>query len=211
MYKMKGSFRLKLAIQKGINLGILWYNRHMKNQTIKIIAICAVLAMGVAIYFQANKGEAPANTNATSTPATTTSTGVVSPSVYKNSKYGFSIALPQSWVGYSIVEDKWEGYRLDAAGKSQIISETGPLLSVRHPDWEYKSPRQDIPVMVFTIEQWNNMQKDVFHIGAAPINPTELGRNSKYVFGLPARYNFSGLTGNEEVDQIIHGDNFKTF
>lgn len=59
--------------------------------------------------------------------------------------------------------------------------------------------------MVFTRKQWDSLQKDDFHIGAAPIGPSELGRNRKYVFALPARYNFANLPGLEEVDQIVQG------
>ncbi|QHQ61916.1 hypothetical protein Ana3638_14920 [Anaerocolumna sedimenticola] len=57
--------------------------------------------------------------------------------------------------------------------------------------------------MVFTLSQWDAMQQDKFHIGAAPINPEELGRNSKYVFALPARYNFAFPAGYEEVENIM--------
>jgi len=37
----------------------------------------------------------------------------------------------------------------------------------------------------------DSLQQEKFHIGAAPINPSELGRNTKYVFALPARYNYA--------------------
>jgi hypothetical protein len=57
--------------------------------------------------------------------------------------------------------------------------------------------------MIFTLEQWNSLQKDKFHIGAAPINPSELARNNKYVFALPARYNFAFPKGYEEVENIL--------
>lgn len=63
--------------------------------------------------------------------------------------------------------------------------------------------------MVFTRKQWDSLQKDDFHIGAAPIGPNELGRNRKYVFGLPARYNFANLPGLEEVDQIVQGKSLR--
>jgi hypothetical protein len=58
--------------------------------------------------------------------------------------------------------------------------------------------------MVFTLEQWNSLQQEKFHIGAAPIGPSELGRNNSYVFALPARYNFSFLKGYEEVESILN-------
>ncbi len=34
---------------------------------------------------------------------------------------------------------------------------------------------QDIPVMVFTLSQWNDLLAEKFHIGAAPVGPSEFG------------------------------------
>ena len=104
--------------------------------------------------------------------------------------------------------DTWEGYSLVKPTEGQI-TEKGPIISIRHPLWTKKNPRQDIPIMVFTIKQWDSIQNEEFHIGAAPIGPSELGRNSRYVFALPARYNFAYLTGYEEVDQILNGKPLK--
>lgn len=141
-----------------------------------------------------------------------TATSTVSANVYKNNYYGFSVSLPDSWEDYSIITDEWEGYSIDSGGQGQVLTESGPMISIRYPDWDYKSPRQDIPIMVFTLKQWDDLTADKFHIGAAPIGPSELGRNSRYVFALPARYNFSFLTGFEEVEQIIKDNTpLKTF
>jgi len=79
----------------------------------------------------------------------------------------------------------------------------------RHPEWKADNPRQDIPIMIFTLQQWEALQLEKFHIGAAPIGPKELGRNSKYVFALPARYNFAFPTGYEEVEKIIESQPLK--
>ena len=57
--------------------------------------------------------------------------------------------------------------------------------------------------MVFTLDQWNSLQQGGFHIGAAPIGPSELGRNNNYVFALPARYNYAFPTGYKEVATIL--------
>lgn len=126
---------------------------------------------------------------------------------YTNNAYGFRVALPQGWKGYSIVEKAWEGVSVG----SNAVTRHGPLVSIRHPLWTTDVPRQDIPVMVFTLQQWNDLQADKFHIGAAPIGPRELGRNTRYVFALPARYNFAYLPGFEEVDQIINSNAFSAF
>lgn len=126
---------------------------------------------------------------------------VVSQAVfYQNTQYGFKFALPDSWKGYTIVTDKWVG---DAIGDAQIV-EAGPLLSIRHPKWTAQNPRQDIPIMIFKLAQWNALQQEKFHIGAAPIGPRELERNQTYVFALPARYNFAFPMGYEEVEAILN-------
>jgi hypothetical protein len=122
--------------------------------------------------------------------------------VYRNAQYGFDFALPKSWEGYAIVTDQWQGLSLGDVQGERVV-ELGPQLSIRHPAWTQENPRQDIPILVFTLAQWESLQKDEFHIGAAPIPPTELGRNSRYVFALPARYNFAFPTGYEEVEDIL--------
>jgi predicted small lipoprotein YifL len=122
--------------------------------------------------------------------------------VYKNTQYGFDFSLPQSWKDFTIVTGKWEGLAT-GDGQGETIVATGSIISIRHPQWISANPRQDIPIMIFTISQWNALQQDKFHIGAAPIGPSELGRNSRYVFALPARYNFAFPTGYEEVEKIL--------
>nr|WP_052329792.1 hypothetical protein [Thermicanus aegyptius] len=120
-----------------------------------------------------------------------------SPVVYENTRYGFYFYLPETWKGYSIVEEQWEG-----TSSGEMI-ETGPQLLIRHPNWTQKNPRQDIPIMVFTHEQWNALQNGDFSVSAAPIGPSKLGSNSVYVFALPARYNYAFQTGFEEVEEIL--------
>ncbi|QAT50457.1 hypothetical protein EQM14_12175 [Caproiciproducens sp. NJN-50] len=124
--------------------------------------------------------------------------------VYRNDQYGFSVTLPSSWKGYTVLTQEWQGYSL-VQGQEGKITETGPEILVRHPEWTKETPRQDIPILVFTPDQWNALGQDKFHIGAAPIGPSELARNSKYVFALPARYNFAFPAGYEEVDQLLQG------
>jgi len=128
---------------------------------------------------------------------------------YKNNQYGFAFSLPSSWIGYTIIDEVWTGYATGNGGDEKFTE--GPLLSIRHPLWTAKTPRQDIPVMIFTVSQWQDLQDDKFHIGAAPIGPSELGHNAKYVFSLPARYNFAFPVGYEEVDEIIRNNPLRTF
>jgi hypothetical protein len=119
------------------------------------------------------------------------------PVAYENTRYGFCFYLPKTWEGFSIVEEQWDGTN---NGKTVEI---GPQLLIRHPDWTREAPRQDIPIMVFTLEQWNALQKGKFSVSAAPIGPSKLGSNSSYVFALPARYNYAFQIGFEEVEEIL--------
>ena len=84
------------------------------------------------------------------------------------------------------------------------------MIKIRHPQGTSQNSRQDIPIMVFTQNQWDAMQQEKFHIGAAPMGPKELGRNGKYVFALPARYNYAFPAGYEEVERILEGNPLKT-
>jgi len=125
--------------------------------------------------------------------------------IYENSKYGFTFSLPTSWQGYQTVKEEWEGLSLEE-GENGKVAAKGLLLKIRHPLWTEEQPRQDIPIMVLTLDQWADLQAVKFSIGAAPIGPKELGRNDKYVFALPARYNFAFLTGHEEAEAILTQD-----
>ncbi len=122
--------------------------------------------------------------------------------IYRNTDYGFTFTLPQSWKNYTIITGEWEGLAADGAAGEKAVR-TGPEISIRHPEWTAETPRQDIPILIFTLAQWDELGQDKFHIGAAPIGPGELGRNSKYVFALPARYNFAFPEGYEEVEELL--------
>lgn len=119
-----------------------------------------------------------------------------SPIVYINRQYGFRCDLPASWKGYTVLTQQWEGTTQDI---KKPRKEHGPRIILRHPLWTAGHPRQDIPIMIFTIHQWN---EDLI-VSAAPIGPSELGRNSRYVFALPPRYNYAFPDGFEEVEDII--------
>jgi hypothetical protein len=122
------------------------------------------------------------------------------PVVYENTQYGFRLYLPETWKEYSIVEEQWEG----VSSLAEVV-ETGTQLLIRHPDWTQQDPRQDIPIMVFTLEQWNALQKGEFFVSAA-MSPSKLAGNSKYIFALQARYNYAFHTGFEEVEEILKGN-----
>jgi len=125
---------------------------------------------------------------------------------YRNTEFGFGVYLPGSWEGFSILIDNWQGSNSQGTAVAQ-----GPLISIHHPASTAQQPRQDIPIMVFTFKQWEQLQRVEWNVSAAPIGPSELGRNSHYVFALPPRYNYAYLEGWEEVEQILQGDPLVTF
>ena len=120
---------------------------------------------------------------------------------YRNVQYDFCFSLPESWRGYSLVVGLWEGHSNDPIGDAAI--QRGPIISIRHPHWTRAHPRQDIPIMVFTHAQWRALQHEGFHVSPAPIGPSELGSNRRYVFALPPRFDFAFPTGYEEVEQML--------
>jgi hypothetical protein len=139
--------------------------------------------------------------------ATTNSSAATASVSFKNTNYGFAVALPAGWKGYTVINQKWLGY----SATSVHAVTTGPQISIRSPLWTATKPRQDIPIMIFTSHQWNALKAENFHIGAAPIPPSLLAHNSRYVFALPARYNFAYLPGYTEVAKILAAKSVTAF
>ncbi len=127
---------------------------------------------------------------------------------YSNTDYGFKLLLPSTWKGYEVMADTWEGRDLSGK-KAGEITESGTKLIIRHPEWTEENPRQDIPIMIFTLKQWERVTAEEIGVSAAPVGPYKLGGNSKYVFALPPRYNFAFNPGYEEVEKIIKSNAFK--
>lgn len=142
-----------------------------------------------------------------SVPSTSSTQPTITSVEYQNSQYGFVFSLPVNWKDYSIIVDKWNGQILDAQDSTETATTLeGPKILIRHPQWTTENPRQDIPIMIFTLSEWNLVQQEKLSVSAAPIGPSELGRNANYVFALPARYNFAFLPGYEEVETILQGN-----
>jgi hypothetical protein len=124
--------------------------------------------------------------------------------VYRNRRYGFSFSLPKTWEGFTVLLEHQEGGVYENSEDTQPTKmEQYPQIIIRHPLWTEANPRQDIPIMIFTHAQWTLIEKGSLIVSAAPIGPGELGQNAKYVFAIPARYNYAFPTGWEEVATII--------
>jgi hypothetical protein len=121
---------------------------------------------------------------------------------------GFTLQLPDSWRGFRVESASWEGLANPPdSDTGDGVVESGPMVTIHHPNSTAENPRQEIPLLVMTIPQWEAMQAGEWHIGAAPVLPMELGCNSRYVFAVPARYNYAFHEGWEEVEEILTDEN----
>jgi hypothetical protein len=179
-----------------------------KNTYITIIIILVILIGG---YLLLHKDTTPSSSSGQATPITSTTpaaTGIE----YTNNQYGFTFSLPADWKGYSVVTGTWTGTTNNPATPSTTYPPVhGPEITIRNPQWTAADKWQDIPIMIFTPDQWSAVLGGTLDIGAAPIPPSELGHNDKYVFALPARYNYAYPTGWQEVQTIMQGNPLHAF
>lgn len=165
-------------------------NKRLLYITIGVLVLLAVAVFGYNWYQSTRMVEPSVEEQ------TTQEEGAQNQSIiYRNNTYGFSVPLPSSWEGYSVVEK---------AEKSYLE------IRIQHPESTKENPRMDVPVLVVPIATWNmwyppSNPLDGQHPFAAPVPATERARNAKYVFATAPRYNFSYLPGWEEVDEIVKG------
>ena len=171
----------------------------MNKKTISLVLII-IIVLGFVAYLMYSKNQ---NVPSTNNPLPTASTSVL----YTNNDLGFNFSLPDNWKGYSIVNNTWEGNPLKATSTKQ----TGPKLLIRNPKWTSTLPYEDIPVLVFTVAQWDSYKAENFSVSAAPIDASELERNNIYVFALPPRWDFDYSEGYVEAQNIIKSNPLKTF
>lgn len=172
----------------------------MKNNKIILTVFVLVIVLGFVTYlfYFKNKNASPINNpnGSSSFPIT-----------YNNADYGFTFSLPNDWKGYSIIQNTWQGNPLTTT----TAKETGPKLLIRNPNWTSAVPYEDIPIMVFTLAQWNAYIAEDFAVSAAPIPASELGRNNLYVFALPPRWDYDFSQGYEEAENILKSNPLKSF
>jgi hypothetical protein len=57
--------------------------------------------------------------------------------------------------------------------------------------------------MVFTRDEWPLVDQQKIGVSAAPISPSKLGENAKFVFALPPRWiGFVGTLGQDEAGKM---------
>jgi hypothetical protein len=110
---------------------------------------------------------------------------------YCNAQYGLTFFLPASWRGYSALTQQWDNQMYLPATDKTIVVGHGTMITLRHPRWTPSKPYQDIPILVFTRAQWD----DLHHGKPWPSILTggmmdELWHNDQHVFGMSSRYNW---------------------
>ncbi len=123
--------------------------------------------------------------------------------VYQNAKYGITFSLPASWRGYKVVMQKWEGLLHSGKEGQTTTKQEGALIVLRSPEWQARTPTQDIPILVFTRAQWQADDDGRLEIHAGGME-FELGHNDKYVYAFYSRFNADdSIKGWKEASDIM--------
>jgi hypothetical protein len=130
---------------------------------------------------------------------------LATPVLYKNTHFGFCLHLPADWKGYTVIEQTWSGEVYEEGGdRDKPKVESGPELLIRNLNWSKDDPWQDIPIMIFNAAQWKLVDREELVVSAAPIGPSDIGRNKGYVFALPPRWiGFTDAKGQEELQSLM--------
>jgi hypothetical protein len=125
------------------------------------------------------------------------------PIIYRNSEYGFCFLLPTDWTGYKVITEKWQA---GPTGSTEAGPIEGPEILLRNPHWTEDTRWQDIPIMIFTREQWKLAENDDYAFSPGPNMPSALGSDSRYIFALPPRWfptQPGGISGVAGVEQVL--------
>jgi len=181
------------------------------NKKYALALLAIVIIAGLFYFFFINKPiinepivnepivNEPTN-NSNLPPQNTNTQNPSADSNYNNNEYGFTLTMPESWKDYSIVKEVWNGELLVAPNTKY----QGPKIIIRNPNWTEAKHYQDIPVMVFTPAEWKLIVEENLGVSAAPIGPSKLGENDKYVFALPPRWlGFTDDMGQDQAAEIV--------
>ncbi len=142
-------------------------------------------------------------TGCSTTPGSVHPAGL--PVRFRDERYGLTFYLPAAWRGYSVSVQQLDDERYSPGGATQIVVGNTSMSVLRHPQWQPNAPYQDIPILVFTRDQW-----DAFHHGElwpslfAGGTIDELWHNGRFVFAMWSRYNAADeVRGWREVAAVV--------
>jgi hypothetical protein len=106
---------------------------------------------------------------------------------YHNAKYDLTFYLPTSWRDYSVLGEQWDGETYLPDKDKDVVLTHGPIIVLRNPLWKTDDQYQDIPIYIFTRQQWTDDKTGNFSAEGAGGVLYELWHNDKYVFGMHSR------------------------
>jgi hypothetical protein len=123
---------------------------------------------------------------------------------YHNAQYDFTFYLPENWKGYSVLLGHWDGVTYVAAKDADVLLAHGPIMEFRNPKWKANHLYQDIPIYVFTRQQWEDINLGKYDAVGAGGVIFEVWHNDKYVFGIHSRYNADdSVEGWKDAQNIV--------
>lgn len=124
---------------------------------------------------------------------------------YHNAQYGLTFFLPSNWQGYSVLTQQWNSERYSPAADKTVVADHGPMITLRHPQWEASALYQDIPILVFTRSQWDALhQGKIWPSLYAGGVMDEMWHNRRFVFGISSRYNANDSVKDwKEVADVV--------
>ncbi len=123
--------------------------------------------------------------------------------VYHHAQSSLTFSLPASWHGYSVLNQQWEGQTYVAAMDKRAVTEQGPLIVLRHPQWKEDDHYQDIPILLLTRSQFEALHQGKFSIGAGGVE-IEIAHNDQYVFAVSSRFNADdSVKGWKEATEAV--------
>jgi hypothetical protein len=124
---------------------------------------------------------------------------------YHNSQYNSTFCLPANWKGYSVLTRQWEGEEYAPEKDTVVKVADGPIIVLRNPQWKTNNLYQDIPVYIFTRQQWDDIHLGKYDAVGAGGVIDEIWHNDKYVFGIHSRYNADdSINGWSKVQGIVN-------
>jgi hypothetical protein len=120
---------------------------------------------------------------------------------FRGAKFDLTVSLPEDWRGYSVLAERWESSKYDPKSDRDMVTARGPILVLRDPRWKSSTPRQDIPILVFTRAQWQAGDDEGIYAGGVIY---EIAHNARYVFARYSRFSADdSVPGAGEAERIL--------
>ncbi|HEY3760347.1 MAG TPA: hypothetical protein VGN23_01175 [Verrucomicrobiae bacterium] len=127
----------------------------------------------------------------------------VLPVAYHNSRYNLTFYLPADWHGYLVQTRQWNGITYaQATDRDEVVTHGQMIDILRGAQGKTGKPYQDIPIFIFTRQQWDDMHHGKFvddqYAGGVIY---EMWHNDDYVFGISSRFNVDDSVPGWDVAQ----------